>query len=435
MRSYINKKGEKVEVGLDHLETAVRIKVELQKASNGMKCSWAKHRQMMIAEGYDDSENSESYRQMIKHYQKSVGELPPAPKYAEMVSGNTLESIRHEVGELAWQKREVQHEARKLGKIKRDVIDGSLFINEVTMAVRNVLSEIKFEEVLDYNFTPIEDHGETRMILTLTDWHLGALVDVEGNKYNYEIAKQRINNVVEEAMAIATLRKVYRIDVVYMGDMLEHAYMRTSQAYHAEFPVSEQMTLGGRLMIEVLAKLSKHWFCTYRGFSGNHDRMNGDKNGNIDGDTGMVVVNDMVKLFIEMAKKDNLMYVEAQKFSAVIQANGKLLKFVHGDLEKKDDKGKINDHSSRDRKIYDAIIYGHFHHFMSLEVGVRKWEIRVGSTKGSDDYSEKLGLGSAPSQAVILVSQIGDIEAIRIDCDMVKYRQPRDWMDSLGITD
>lgn len=72
------------------------------------------------------------------------------------------------------------------------------------------------------------------------------------------------------------------------------------------------MTRGGRLLIEVLAKLARHWVVSYRGFSGNHDRMNGDKNGNIDGDTGMVVVNDMVKMFIEMANIKNLTYVECK---------------------------------------------------------------------------------------------------------------------------
>lgn len=414
MRSYINKKGEKIEVGLDHLETAVRIKVELQKLSSGMKCSWAKHRQMMIVEGYDDSENSENYRQMIKHYQKSIGELPPAPKYAEMVSDNTLESIRQEVGELAWQKREVQNEARKLGKIKRDVIDGSLFINEVTMAVRNVLSEINFKEILNHTFSPVKDHGNTRMIAVISDWHIGAKVDVEGNTYNLEVARRRINDYINQIMAMAQDRKVYRIDVVYLGDMLEHAYMRNSQAYHAEFPVSRQMAIGGRLIIDLLTKLSKKHFVTYRGISGNHDRMNGDKNANIDGDTGMVVVNEMVQLFIETADIENLMYVQAKDFSTTLEVNGKLFKFVHGDLEKKADAGKIHDHSSRDKVTYDAIVYGHFHHYFALEVGVDRWEIRCGSTKGSDDYSEKLGLGSAPSQLAIIVTESGEIQPFRI---------------------
>lgn len=417
MRSYKNKKGDIIEVSQEHLDTAVELKMLLQKDSPSNRCSWAKHKQLMIKEGFEDSENSEGYRQMIKRFQKDIGELPSAPKYADMVVTSKLESYKELVGEMLWEKRENQQYLKKINKGKREIIDGSLFIEEVTSEIRNVLSDVKWKEIINHTFSPIENHGETRLILCLTDWHIGAKVHVDGNTYNYEVAKQRINSVVEQTVQQARENKVYRIDVVYMGDMLEHAYMRNSQAYHAEFPVSRQMALGGRLMIEVLMKLSKEFFTTYRGFSGNHDRMNGDKNGNIDGDTGMVVVNEMVQLFVETTDIENLMYVETKDFSAtLIDVNGRNFKFVHGDLEKKDDKGKINDHSSRDRVIYDAIVYGHFHHYMILEVGVNKYEIRVGSTKGSDDYSEKLGLGSAPSQAIILVSPTGEIKPIRVGC-------------------
>lgn len=415
MRSYRNKNGEIIEVSKEHLDTAVEIKLLLQKDSPRNQCSWAKHKKMMAQEGFDDSENSESYRQMIKHYQKSIGELPTAETFADKVVTSKLESYKELVGEMTWHKRENQKYLKEINKGKRNIIDGSLFIQEVTTEIRNVLSQVKWEEIISHTFSPIPKHENTRMILCLTDWHIGAKVDVEGNTYNYEVARQRIHDAVDQAIAIATERKVYRIDVVYMGDILEHAYMRNSQAYHAEFPVSRQMALGGRLMIEVLVKLSKTFFTTYRGFAGNHDRMNGDKNGNIDGDTGMVVVNEMVQLFVETADIDNLMYVDTHHFHArIIDVNGRNFKFVHGDLEKRADHGKIHDHSSRDDIKYDAIVYGHFHHFFVLEVGVDRFEIRVGSTKGSDDYSEKLGVGSAPSQAVILVSDNGEIEVKRL---------------------
>lgn len=404
-------------VSEEHLQTAVEIKKLLQRDSASNRCSWAKHRQMMIKEGFTDSENSENYRNMIKTYQKSIGELPTAETYADKVVTSKLESYKELVGEVKFEKHENQKYLRQINKGKRDIVDGVLFIEEVNASIKNVLSQVKWEEIMNHTFSPIYNHGKTRMIICFTDWHLGALVDVEGNQYNYEIAVERINSVLEQSVAIARENRVYRVDVVYMGDMLEHAYMRNSQAYHAEFPVSEQMTKGGRLLIEVLGKLSREFFVTYRGFSGNHDRMNGDKGGNIDGDTGMVVVNDMVKLFIEMANIDNLMYIDCQKFSASLtDVNGRNFKFVHGDLEKKADTGKIHDHSSRDGIIYDVIVYGHFHHFMCLEVGINKFEIRVGSTKGSDDYSEKLGLGSAPSQAIILVREDGTIDAKRIGC-------------------
>lgn len=416
MRSYTNKKGDLITVSKEHLEMAVKIKKELQKMSPSRRCNWSLHKKLMEEEGYFESSTCEPYRCLIKGYQKAIGELPSAPKHADMVSTSKLESIREMVGDLAWEKRENQQVLRDLNKVKRDVIDNGLFIDEVRLAIRNVLNDFDWETFRkQFSYSPIKNHGETRLIAVVTDWHIGALVDVEGNKYNYDIAVRRIMDYTDQIIALANEKRVYQIDVVYCGDILEHAYMRNSQAYHAEFPVSKQMTLAGRLMIKMLLKLSETFYCTYRGFSGNHDRLNGNKNDNIDGDTGMVVVNEMVEMFIETSGLGNLEYVACEPYHAkLLNINGKNLKFVHGDLEKKADTGKINDHSSRDGIIYDAIVYGHFHHWMSLEVGINKWEIRIGSTKGSDDYSEKLGLGSAPSQGAILVTGSGEIQPVRI---------------------
>ena len=50
----------------EHLNAAVGLYEELRKLSSSGKISWAKHRQMMISEGFDDSDKNESYRQMIK---------------------------------------------------------------------------------------------------------------------------------------------------------------------------------------------------------------------------------------------------------------------------------------------------------------------------------------------------------------------------------
>lgn len=416
MRSYRNKKDEVITVGKEHLETAVEIKKLLQKDSPSNRCSWAKHRQLMIKEGYLDSENSESYRQMIKVHQKSIGELPTAEIRADEIMTGKIESYKELVGELTWEKRENQQYLKEINKGKRNIIDGTLFIKEVNDSINNVLSKVDWNHVLKHTYSPASDLSKTRMVALITDWHIGADVDVESNRYNFEVARQRINDYTEKLLSIANDRKVERIDVVFMGDMIEGSFMRSGQSYGIEFPTSEQMARGGQLLIEMLAKISKNHFVTYRGFNGNHDRMNqSDKNGNIDGDSAMVVVNKIVEVFIEASQIESLMYCDTHHYNAkLIDINGVNIKMVHGDLEKKADSGKINDHSSRDGIIYDIIAYGHLHHFSCLEVGVNKFELRVGSIKGADEYTEKLGLGSAPSQAVIIVSEDGEIDIKRI---------------------
>lgn len=417
MRSYKNKKGETVKVSEGHLELSIALKKKLQRDSPSNRCSWAKHKKLMEQEGYKDSENSESYRQMIKQYQKTVGELPTVGEYADMVADTKIESYKKLVGEVAWETQENRSYLRQIRKGKKDIITQGLLIQEVSKAVKEILRELDIKRINKLP-SPSIDHDGTRMILCLTDWHIGALVNVEKNRYNLEVAKKRINQAIEKTILRARKENVEKIDVVYMGDMLEHAYMREAQAYEAEFPVAQQMVYGGKLLVELLNKLSKEFYVTYRGFAGNHDRLNRDKNANIHGDTGMVVVNEIVKQFIDLMESDRLSYFECEDYSAsLIDVNGRNFKFVHGDLEKKADTRKIDIHSSKDNITYHVIAYGHFHHYMVLEVGIERYEIRVGSIKGYDNYADKFHLASSPSQAVILVSKDGEIKSEKIGLD------------------
>lgn len=421
MYSYTNKKGESVKVSRSHLKTAVELKKLLQKDSPSNRCSWAKHRSLMIKEGYKDSENSENYRTMIKRYQKTIGELSPSPSEDVAESKTSqLDSYKELVGEMTYLKRENQKYLKEINKGKREIIDGTLFIREMNETVERVLNNVDWEKIVNRKFSPVSSYGSTRMLLLLTDWHLGALVDVEDNKFNYNIAVQRIEKMIQRTIDEGSRNSVSQVDVVFMGDMIEGHFMRSGQAYDVEFPTSEQMSRGGELLIQALNILSSSFKqVTFRAFAGNHDRINqSDKNGNITGDSSMVVVNKIVKTFVDASKPyiKNIKFVETHHSHAkMIDVNGINIKLVHGDKVKKKDEGKIHDHSSIDGIIYNLIVYGHFHHYLFLETGINKHEMRVGSLKGSDDYSEELGLGSRPSQALVLIDINGEITPKKID--------------------
>lgn len=101
---YSDKRGNVVEVSQEHVDTAVKLKIELQKSSPSNKCSWSQHKRMMETEGFTDSDTNESYRQMVKKAQKKMGTLPELKKYVELVTENKLQSIREEIGEIYLEK-------------------------------------------------------------------------------------------------------------------------------------------------------------------------------------------------------------------------------------------------------------------------------------------------------------------------------------------
>lgn len=213
MRSYTNNKSESIEVSQEHLDTAIRIKQELQKASPSMRCSWVQHKKMMETEGFLDSGSNENYRKMVMKYQKEKGELPEAPKYADMVADGKLESIKELVGEIAYGKREAQHEFKKLNKVKRDIIDFTLIAEQIGLAFANYdLSKLRFNSKL------IDSKKGKKMFVGLTDLHIGALVDNDMNKFNYEIAKERMQTYLSKVIHEAKTNNVTDIYVMNMGD-------------------------------------------------------------------------------------------------------------------------------------------------------------------------------------------------------------------------
>jgi hypothetical protein len=409
MRSYTNKDGELIEVSERHLETAIRIKQELQKASPSRRCSWALHKKLMEQEGFFDSENSETYRCLIKAYQKEKGELPEAPKYADMVADSKLESIKELVGEIAYEKREAQHELKKLNKVKRDIIDFTLIAEQIGHAFRNHdFSKLRFDT------KPVESKSGTKMFVGLSDIHIGALVETEINTYNYEIAKQRMQTYLSKVIEEAKKNDVTDLYVMNLGDTIEHPYMH-NLSYTSEFTLSEQIVMASDIIIKFLIGLAEAGFnVVTAGIAGNHDRLNDDKKKNLNGDHAVKGINHAIKSFIENAKIDRIKYEQAGDYGHSVELNGVQIKCVHGDLDPINDKNLLAKHSDLDNKNYSILVMGHYHHHWIKENGIEKFIVGFGSMKGADAHGVNNKLVSSPSQGIILIGADGEIEIKRV---------------------
>lgn len=417
MRSYTSKDGVKVEVSQEHLETAVRLKRELQMVGSGHRCNWKQLTRMMSEEGFDDAEASETYRLMIKNYQASIGQLDSVEKYADLVADGKLASIKEAVGEMAYHKREVQLESQRLGKLKRDLTLYGVIAEQVYEALINELDTY----VPQWAYSP-RIETKNRMVVFLSDLHIGAVVvNVNGNSYNFDIAKKRMKKYLDKIVDLAVANNVTTIDVVSLGDITEHVNMRkTSQAFETEFHMSEQIVKAYELIRDFLINLTMYFNVTYRGIAGNHDRMAGNKEENIDGDSSTFVVNYMIKTFIESADINRMTYCESDRInhSSILSINGVVIKCVHGDFESRNG-SKISAHMAQDGAVYNILAMGHLHHYNVTEVGLNQFEAYFGSLKGQDTYAMRGKFGSGSSQGVIIIDEAGEFDIRRIDVQKV----------------
>lgn len=396
LASYTNNVGEKIEVTDEHIETSIRIKVELQNSSPSGKCNWRLHKELMEKENYYDSENSERYRQFIKEQQSRKGILPSNKKYAEFLSDKKIESLRNMVSESYIANRERQNINRLLNKTKREIADEGLVIDELK-------SQISQLEIISFKPEKVKNvNKEVVGLVTPSDWHIGLLF----NGLDYSVAQRR---VVEYARIVLERSKLFGINKLYvanLGDVVNHIYMhKNTQAYYSEFDVATQIVKATNLMFSFLNYLSRNMSVEYLGtIVGNHGRMS-SKGETLTNDSVEVVVHEMLKSLIESNKNTNLSYDDSGYRKSFISANilGNEIVMVHGDKESKTGADRIKKHSSILNKQVKILIQGHVHNFKVESENYDRKAITSGSLMGSDDYAQDLGFHTGASQLFTVV--------------------------------
>ena len=406
-RKYTNNKGEQISVSQEHLDVALRIVDELQKASPSRRCSWPVHKRMMVKEGFEDSSTCEGYRQMIKFERSKRGTLPTINHVLESSVENKIQAIRDEIGNIHTAKLEARDDFNRLSRMKREWSRELLIAESIERAIRDI--EINIPERV-VNKKP--DKNRT-IIVGLSDLHYGALVDIEGHRFNasicYDLAMKYANKVID----IIEREGITEAYIVGMGDIIENIYMRHTQSYTAEMSFSEQVAGISQLIIEFIEMIAVYVPVKYAAFNGNHDRLN-TKDDTIYGDGAVHLSNEIIKTYLRATRTDRIEFIDTEPYHHIVRLNGFSFLFEHGDKTPMKKKSVLAERQQLYSERFDALICGHIHHFTQSEVGDNQFVVTFGSIKGSDDYSLKtVGVTSSRSQGVIIVDD-NDYEIRRV---------------------
>lgn len=402
MAFYTNSQGDLVEISQEHIDTSIKIKLELQKASPSGKCSWKQHKKLMEVEGFSDSDTCETYRVLIRDYQRKKGLLPTVDKYANFVSDNKLKSIENMIGELYLAKRECSQERRELNKTKREIADDLTVINSITEAVKQL--DFNFRDEENPNKYPESDNQYVG-IVTPSDWHIGLVIDGEG----VECAKQRIVRYAYRVIDTCVKFDVNTVYVCNLGDIVNNVYMhKNTQAYNSELTLAEQIIRATELMVDFLDILATKLNVVYVGtVSGNHGRMS-VKGETLFNDNAEVIVHNMIKTVIEERRKAGYVNIISEGFCyngeyVINYINDSLCLFVHGDKEKTNGKDVIKKYSSIFDEPVDYVFKGHTHNFKVESENYDRKIVTSGCLMGSDDYAKSLGYYSLPTQNMVIL--------------------------------
>lgn len=256
----------------------------------------------------------------------------------------------------------------------------------VTNALAEVYGELT-EIVKDMVPTEIPEHvvsldGNTG-IIQLSDLHLAEVIDLPHNKYNLDIASQRLRKHVTESLALFGTQDVDNIILAITGDIVNQA-IRPDKLLSNAVNFARSIAIAFDLLRGVIKEVGEDYPLQVVSCYSNEDRFDKDI-GYIDpiaSNTVGVAVHNLLKIHFEGQPVE---FIE-EGMEVIVNAGGYNVLFAHGhtfsgkDMEVSS--SKVRAKHAAAGTLVDYVICGHIH-----SASVSTGYARSGGLPGDNAYS------------------------------------------------
>jgi predicted phosphodiesterase len=247
--------------------------------------------------------------------------------------------------------------------------------------------------------------GESTGIIQLSDLHLNECVDIDFNKYNWEIASERIRKHILDSMIVFKSRNVNKVVIAMTGDML-NSDRRLDEVLCNATNRANALFLASELILKCIEELNYEGFdvsVTY--VAGNESRIGEDI-----GITKLLASDNFDTMIFHLLRN---MCNDVVKFHTphnplenVISINDFNILLIHGHLGMSKDittsvAKYVSKYSNIDTKI-DFVMFGHIHQALVSDKFARS-----GSTVGNNEYNiNALNLHGKSSQNAYVIQDM-----------------------------
>lgn len=336
-----------------------------------------------------------TYRKKFQAFQKMLD-----ANQSKFVDSDT------QIKEIEVQKRELER-----AKIKfRDERNAWQKQNYIDARVEQKLDLLE-EELLSQGRVNFDIHdnvditSDNDILVILSDFHIGQTFRSIWGEYNSDIAKKRLNQLLNEIIAIQKLHNSEKCYISLQGDMLSGNIHKTIQITNRE-NVIEQIKIASELISSFCYELTKYFSEVFMSsVSGNHSRMD-RKDEALHDERLDDIITWGVELSLKHIENFHVLNRKLDNGIADMDIRGKSYIAVHGDMDMFNKSG-VSNLCMHLGFIPYAITYGHLHTCAVDETNGVKM-IRGGSLAGSgDDYTIEKRLSGKPSQMVCVCNKKG----------------------------
>lgn len=319
------------------------------------------------------------------------------------------EEISPEISELMQAKIEL---AKERVKMADERIQTNAYIRQ--LAREETIKEIAQQAAQSVGASKLlpDIGGETTTgwnaaILELSDWHYGIECDNFWNKFNPDIAKERIGLLLSRVIEYCKLHNVNVIHVMNLSDLIA-GRIHLSLRLESRFDVITQTIQVSEILAEFLNNLRNAGLLVhYYDCLDNHSRLEPNKKDAID----LESLARIIPWYLKERLQDKICIHANEYGDDIITFNvmGYEVLGVHGDKDKP--ATVVDNLSMMTHKHYHLVCTAHLHHFSADEKN-ETLVISNGSLMGTDTYAKNLRLSSKPSQNLIIVTERSIAECV-----------------------
>lgn len=237
--------------------------------------------------------------------------------------------------------------------------------------------------------------------LLISDLHIGSLIDTYINKYNMDIAQQRLDLLESKVISYCKLNGVDELNIELLGDLISGNIHVTTRLYNEE-NIIQQTIKCSEMLGSFISRIANNIPKVNIYYSvGNHGRCVANYKEHLDEEN----FEYLIKWYLQ-GRLENLSNIEFKEniFDdeiAIIEVFNKKIASVHGHKDKL--KSAIDKLRGFTGIMLNEVHCGHYH-CMQIGDGV----LVNGCMSGSDKYAQSLRYGNEPSQVLKVYYSNGD---------------------------
>lgn len=243
---------------------------------------------------------------------------------------------------------------------------------------------------------------ETEAVVLLSDLHIGVDCDNYYNKFNLDIAAERLNILAENINYYCKMNGVEKLHVLNLGDLI-NGIIHTNARIEAQMDVAEQIMCAGELISVFLANiLEAAPHITYRSVFDNHSRAIANKNEHIEKEQFSRIIDWFI---MERMDGSGIEFLENGIDGGIGRfklSSGKVLMFCHGHNDGRN--SSYQNFIGLTQEWVDYICMAHYHNSAAKEFQGCRVFIN-GSIVGTESYAFGRRLFSKPSQKILIFNR------------------------------